>query len=325
MECPNCLEIAVDSAVFCNHCGTRMPLACPGCRAANPPESRYCYQCGNSLPASNSSVSLSQRAKREIRIRDIGIDLKNLSVDMAAYSAPRIRRGGLATARGARALAAYSVPRIRSLAQRLKPYQSEPPPPPAIPTHPVADVAADMPSAESDAAVACPRCHNVSEPGSLFCFSCGLPFGDLDPSETGRAMLHTGRPAGFWRRFVAWLIDLFILTSVQLVMIAVRPGFAEYFAGDPQLHWVDLLGFLVGALYYTLAVSIWATTIGKRALGMHVLLPDGSKVGPGRAAARYFASILSMLIFGIGYLMIGLRSDKRGLHDLICDTVVARR
>jgi uncharacterized RDD family membrane protein YckC len=33
---------------------------------------------------------------------------------------------------------------------------------------------------------------------------------------------------------------------------------------------------------------------------------------------------LSAVLFGIGYLMAGLRSDKRALHDLIAGTRVER-
>ncbi len=302
-----------------------MPLVCPDCRADNPPESRYCYRCGNLLPTP-SAASRSPRAPvREVRIRDIAIDLRHLGVDVAAYSAPRIKRGSIATARGAKSLAAYSIPRIRSLAQRLKPSRPEPPQPSGVPIDPATDYTVTLQPPVSDAVLACPRCHQISEPGSIYCFSCGLPLGDLDPSEAGWALAHPGRPAGFWRRFGAWVIDLVVLTTVQLTLIAMWPGFAEYLADGPQLHWVDLLGFVVGVLYYTLALPVWATTIGKRLLGVYVLRPDGSKVGPGRALARYFAGILSMLIFGVGYLMVGLRSDKRGLHDLICDTVVVQK
>ena len=34
---------------------------------------------------------------------------------------------------------------------------------------------------------------------------------------------------------------------------------------------------------------------------------------------------ISFLILGIGFLMIAFRKDKRGLHDLICDTKVVYR
>ena len=83
-------------------------------------------------------------------------------------------------------------------------------------------------------------------------------------------------------------------------------------------HW------LIVILYYTIGVSVYSTTVGKRVLGLYVLRPDGSKLGPGRALARYFATILSGLVLFIGYLMIAFSDNKRGLHDEICDTVVVR-
>ena len=79
---------------------------------------------------------------------------------------------------------------------------------------------------------------------------------------------------------------------------------------------------IVSAAYYTISVSVWSATIGKRAVGIHVLRPDGSRVGPGIAFARYLAYILLGIVSLVGFFMIAFRQDKRGLHDLICDTVV---
>ena len=139
------------------------------------------------------------------------------------------------------------------------------------------------------------------------------------------APTYAGERAGYWIRLAAHIFDVAALSIGSVPIIAVWPGFGEYFADNETVHGVDLLILVLVMLYYTVGVSVWATTIGKRLLGLYVLRPDGAKVGPGRAAARYFASILSALPLGIGYLMIGLRRDKRGLHDLICDTVVVRR
>lgn len=327
---------AVDAGVFCNHCGTRLPSLCPYCDTNNPPESRFCHRCGNSL-----SVSSAPAPARETQIKDIGADLKTLGRDVAAYSAPRIKSGSASTARTAKriglfaerrakATAVASAPRIKALVQRLKPYQPEPPP--GAPTESVADHIAnqDLPQEPAppyrnlySAAITCPRCRQVSEPGSLFCFSCGLPLDDTP--TTVPTPSYAGRPAGFWPRLAAWLIDAVILATLLVILIAFWPGFTEYFTSDDFGHPVDLLIFVLYALYFTLGVAIWSTTIGKRLLGMYVLRPDGARVGFGRALARYFAGILSFLILFIGYLMVGLRSDKRGLHDLICDTVVVQK
>ena len=328
MQCPDCQMEAVAGAVFCNHCGTPMPVFCHECSAANPPESRFCHRCGVALSLANDALHPSPPRRREPRIRDIGVDLKTLSVDVAAYSAPRIKQGAIFVGRNTRTFAAYAAPRVKSAAQRLKPYRAEPPALPAMPTDRVADdlVSQERPTSSAVVAtVTCPRCHRTVEPGSLFCFSCGLPLDDVQSYLVSRTLNSAGRRAGFWMRLGAWAIDTIILLAVQMIMVGIWPGFSEYFDSNTYLHWVDLLAFILSVLYYTVGVSVWATTVGKRLLGLYVLRPDGAKAGFGRALGRYFAGILSGLIFGIGYLMIGLRSDKRGLHDLICDTVVMRK
>ena len=158
----------------------------------------------------------------------------------------------------------------------------------------------------------------------MFCFYCGLPLDGGLRTVPGQE-IPAGIPGGFWIRLGAWLIDFVILTLVQSILIAIWPGFTEYFTSDAVWHWVDLVGFVIGAAYYVVGVAVWSTTVGKLAMGLQVLRWDGAKVGPVRAFCRYLAGMLSLLVFGIGYLMIGLRRDKRGLHDLICDTAVVRR
>lgn len=338
MQCPNCHMDAVAAAVFCNHCGTPMPVVCTVCDADNPPESHFCHRCGILLSANAAPSASSAVQSREIRIGDIGTDLKTLAVDLTAYSAPRIRRSCIATARNVgiaaaatarhtRNLVVAAAPRVRSLFQRLKPHRPEP-----LTAIPAGDFADDGETQTkpppSGPAVSCPRCHQVSEPDALFCFSCGLPLDESEQTSAYRAPAYSGQPAGFWFRLGAWAIDAVILVAIHLSLIAAWPGFSEYYADNGglwQFHWADLLNFVLNALYATVGVSVWATTIGKRAVGLYVLRPDGGKVGFGRALARFFAGILSFLLFGIGYFMIALRDDKRGLHDLLCDTVVVRK
>ena len=184
----------------------------------------------------------------------------------------------------------------------------------------------------------CHRCKKPNEVGSTYCFSCGLPLDEKSPArspavaarpdassepqdhigESPKTSLGQGVPAGFWIRFVAFLIDGIISYAVPEYV------FAPLVLSVYPLDW-DIIGLIVVASYETIGVSVWSTTIGKRILRLYVLRPDGSRVGPGRALARYFAVNLSILLLGIGCIMVGLRRDKRGLHDLICDTVVVKR
>ena len=120
------------------------------------------------------------------------------------------------------------------------------------------------------------------------------------------------------------MVAAFIDGVVLILPFAILLGLLgeDLTSEDTSFTWVDYISFLIGVSYYTIAVATWSTTVGKRVLGIYVLRPDGSRVGIGRAFVRYLGYILSALFFFVGYLMIAFREDKRGLHDLICDTVV---
>ena len=136
-----------------------------------------------------------------------------------------------------------------------------------------------------------------------------------------------GTPAGFWIRLLAWLIDSIVLVIVQLILLTLMPGTSieAYYTSDTFWTTADSLMTIVSAIYYTIGVSVFSTTVGKRTLGLYVVRLDGTKVSGLRAFGRHLASGLSALLLFIGYLMIAFSSDKRGLHDHICDTVVVRR
>ena len=190
----------------------------------------------------------------------------------------------------------------------------------------------------------CPSCQSGNPQGSAYCYACGAgllaqtqqqpetpsrppeaywieeayrgeePFEAEEPSRPGPAASGGAVPdvqrSGFWNRFVGLLIDVGILIfpSMLIVMILADEG-----------------NFFLSLAYFAGFWAVWGATPGKRLLGMSIERPDGSRIGPGRAVARYFAAFLSMLLLGVGFVMIGLRADKRGLHDLICDTVVVQR
>ena len=144
-----------------------------------------------------------------------------------------------------------------------------------------------------------------------------IPVGrGLAPPARAVLPAQAGAPAGFWIRMAAYLIDLaaiilFILLSYALYAMMSLPS---AFAG------VILVLVALAAL-----VGIPAVSPGKRALGLRVLRPDGSDAGLGRKLCRSLAQMLSELTLFIGFLMIAFRKDRRGLHDLICDTVVVHR
>lgn len=129
--------------------------------------------------------------------------------------------------------------------------------------------------------------------------------------------------AGFWIRLGAHLIDsaLMLLAVIPLVVISRIGSFTE----SPIAISVASVVIVVGCLaYISFYVWIGVKSPGKRALGLRILRPDGSLAVPARRFSRFLADWCLGPFAIISILMIALRKDKRGLHDLLLDTVVVR-
>ncbi|MBU6375670.1 MAG: RDD family protein [Bdellovibrionales bacterium] len=138
------------------------------------------------------------------------------------------------------------------------------------------------------------------------------------------------RYAGFWRRFAAISIDLFILSLVtalfQGVYLLVNDVAVEDLDGG-RLQIFNILAFFVFAfIYFSISHFQWGCTLGKRLLGVRVV--DAKTLGPlgaWQSMGRYLAYYLSYFILLIGFLLAALTSKKRSLHDYICSTVCVVR
>ena len=125
--------------------------------------------------------------------------------------------------------------------------------------------------------------------------------------------------AGFFLRFVAALIDGFIIFGVNIIL-----GFALGPIGAVLL--VQPLSVLIGWLYFGLMESSKLQgTIGKRALGIKVTDLHGQPIGFGRATGRHFAKFISAFICLIGYIMAAFTQRKQALHDQIAGCLVVRK
>lgn len=141
------------------------------------------------------------------------------------------------------------------------------------------------------------------------------------------------RYGGFWIRFVARLIDGAILGIAGLLlrlplmlMLGIGMGRGYTFGMSHAVGAVTGVSLLVnlalGMAYEVYFVSMRGATPGKMALGLKIIRADGSPVPPGLALGRYFAHWISGITLFIGYIMAGFDSQKRALHDRICETRV---
>ena len=189
----------------------------------------------------------------------------------------------------------------------------------------------------------------------MFCSECGRPapsdelarFGDrlicMQCKPAYAQKLREGVPvgqaavqfAGFWIRFVAYVIDAIILfvisTILQYAIIGSRAANPIPDTAHPEAHLGEMLavmgmayliGMLAGATYESFFLYKLGATPGKLALSLRVERPGGGALTLGRAVGRYFSKLLSGFALMIGFLLAGFDSQKRALHDMICDTRV---
>lgn len=153
------------------------------------------------------------------------------------------------------------------------------------------------------------------------------------------------RYAGFWLRFVAYIIDDFILGFVGFLISLPFIGGIIFSAvgigNNPEsteklvTGVVGILGSVIGLiviiavlgwLYYALMESSRTQgTLGKMALGLKVTDLEGKPVSFGRATGRYFGKIISGMILYIGYILAGLTEKKQALHDIMASCLVVRK
>jgi uncharacterized RDD family membrane protein YckC len=144
------------------------------------------------------------------------------------------------------------------------------------------------------------------------------------------ARINTGalNYAGFWIRFGAVFLDGIILKVVGMVIALVTGMSLTQAAGvepNPQIVHQFVLIFVQMALaitYEVVMIGKYGATLGKMACKIQVVTADGERVSYLRSLGRYFAKMLSGMICLIGYIMAGFDTEKRALHDRICNTRV---
>ena len=78
--------------------------------------------------------------------------------------------------------------------------------------------------------------------------------------------------------------------------------------------------YLSAPVYGVLTLRLYGGSAGKRILGIQVMRSNGTRIGWGRALVRELVKYSPLL--PVVVLMMGLRNDRRGLHDILADTVV---
>jgi uncharacterized RDD family membrane protein YckC len=191
--------------------------------------------------------------------------------------------------------------------------------------------------ASAQTVLPCSQCGRTFAHSDLVQIAGNWVCGDCKPGYLSRVMASGGAASGlgwhyggFWIRVGARLIDGFLLGIVQASLaLAMFGAFGAQFrpnliASEPLGLRVSFqfLSYAIGFLYEVFFLHYRGATLGKMALGLQVVRSNGASLGWGVCIARYFMNFVSALTLLIGYIMAGFDSEKRALHDRVCDTRV---
>ncbi len=151
--------------------------------------------------------------------------------------------------------------------------------------------------------------------------------GSRIPAGMGQEIVY----AGFWARLAAYVIDSAIvfagLLIVRMILFGLSPlTDGTLLGGNILFHYTfkDIILYAVQVFYFILCTYHAGTTPGKRAMNLRVVSArDGEKLTLFNVVYRETVGrFLSGLVLCIGYILIGIDKEKRGLHDMLCDTRV---
>lgn len=200
-------------------------------------------------------------------------------------------------------------------------------------------------------ALPCSQCGRAFAPSELVQIAGNWVCGDCKPAFLSRVMASGNAGAlarqygGFWIRFGARFIDGLILgVPFVVAVLLMMPSFfrmasqtgnaappANPFVFFSGFFTIFVLGLLAGAAYEILMLKHRSATVGKIACGLKVIRSDGrADLSWGVCFGRYFmwnivtcqVPYLNVILVPVSGIMLGVDSEKRALHDRVCDTRV---
>src|SRR5260370_23138854 len=133
--------------------------------------------------------------------------------------------------------------------------------------------------------------------------------------------------APFALRCGALLIDYILLALILTfsIMVARLMGGGARMAGGSAQKVGIVITLVVAVLDLGVLAGLTGKTVGKWTTGLRIERMHGGPPGIPRALLRHFVGYpLSLLPFGLGFLIVTVMPTRRSLHDFIAGTVFVR-
>jgi uncharacterized RDD family membrane protein YckC len=133
--------------------------------------------------------------------------------------------------------------------------------------------------------------------------------------------------APFSLRCGALLVDYTLAVAIIAftTLLARTVGGSVRWTGEAMLAVGYIVSLVVLGLNFLVLPVFTGTTVGKWATGLRIERNSGEPLGFGHATLRHtLGYLVSLLTFGIGFLLAAFDAEGRALHDRIAGTVVVR-
>jgi uncharacterized RDD family membrane protein YckC len=120
---------------------------------------------------------------------------------------------------------------------------------------------------------------------------------------------------GFFRRFIASIIDVFVV-----ILLFVFIDFITETQNETFFYIIFILTLWIYFAYQE--SSTLKGTVGKQALNLIVTDLNGNQISFKQATKRFIMKIFTAIPLFMGFLLIFITSKKQAFHDLFAKTVV---
>jgi uncharacterized RDD family membrane protein YckC len=156
----------------------------------------------------------------------------------------------------------------------------------------------------------------------------GPPTEALEPPQQANQIPDNNRPsdisiyeyAGFWTRFLSYSIDTLIVFFIFMPAVILL----FVFKSSSILTLVILIfSLFIEFFYYHHFWCKNGQTIGNRLLAVKVI-KSSSPIDLKTSILRYVGYLISRILWNLPFLLVGIDSQKQGLHDKLAGTYVVK-
>ena len=131
--------------------------------------------------------------------------------------------------------------------------------------------------------------------------------------------------AGFWTRFISYLIDMIVIYAISSLLNTISFGLLNKIFDFPILGEESLSYVIVMFAYFIAMTYFFSQTLGKMIMKIKVETNKGEKLSLADVVYRELVGrLLTIFLVYLPYLAVAFTNKKKGLHDFIADTVVVK-